>query len=185
MAQDLALHSDPSSGASNGNGTGKFSVEELSIRRRVWGVTLMLDLFLALQLGRPSAIVDGHVFSDRSIAPTTSSRPNNAHTSTLALNPDTDPDHPLFSHTISLSRIMSRINLYLYLGFNGPRNTNTNTTPPSQSSEMLTTLEGELDMWHQSLPIQFRISIGHQPTKEVIELNMLYHVAIILLYRPL
>jgi hypothetical protein len=50
---------------------------------------------------------------------------------------------------------------------------------------MLTTLESELDMWHQSLPIQFRISIGHQPTREVIELNMIYHVAIILLYRPL
>ena len=180
MARDLALHSDPSSGASNGNGIGKFSVEELSIRRRVWGVTLMLDLFLALQLSRPSAIVDGYVL-DRSIAPTASPRLNNAPTSTLALNPDTDPDHPLFSHTVSLSRIMSRINLYLYLGFSGHRN----TTPPGQTSEMLTTLEGELDRWHQSLPIQFRISIGHQPTKEVIELNMLYHVAIILLHRSL
>jgi len=45
-------------------------------------------------------------------------------------------------------------------------------------------LKADLDMWHEALPVQFRISIGHQPTREVIELNMLYHVAIILLYRP-
>jgi hypothetical protein len=107
-------------------------------------------------------------------------------TGTLAftLKHNVDDDHLLFAYKVSLSRIISRINLYLYLAISGHPNSKT-TRPPNASSEMLKALESELDTWHQSLPAQFRISIGHQPTREVIELNMLYHVAIILLYRPL
>jgi|ERR1700691_2844944 hypothetical protein len=181
MCQDLGLHSN--STEAKGKGKGTYSAEELAMRRRVWGVTLILDILLSLQLGRPSAIVEGHVFSDGT---STTTSPALASIRTPILNPDTDTDHPLFSHTVSLSRIISHINLYLYLGFNGPTSMNTNTGGTSRKpSEMLTTLKANLDMWHQALPVQFRISIGHQPTREVIELNMLYHVAIILLYRPL
>ncbi|KAF8890044.1 hypothetical protein CPB85DRAFT_263959 [Mucidula mucida] len=32
--------------------------------------------------------------------------------------------------------------------------------------------------------MQFRISLGHQPEQKVLEVNMFYHVAVILLYRP-
>ncbi|KAF9062985.1 hypothetical protein BDP27DRAFT_1232797 [Rhodocollybia butyracea] len=61
---------------------------------------------------------------------------------------------------------------------------------PTQAK--LATLRTELDGWLQMLPIQFRVSIGGigfgatgLGTKEVLEVNMLYHVAVILLYRPL
>ena len=157
----------------------RYSVEQLAVRRRVWGVTVLLDLYMSLQLGRPPAVVEGRALFDPSSAPS-------AVTDTLAstLNHNADADHPLFAYTVSLSRTISRINLYLYLAISGHPNSKT-TRPPKPSSEMLKALESELDTWYQSLPPQFRISIGHQPAREVIELNMLYHVAIILLYRPL
>jgi hypothetical protein len=180
MGQDLGLHLDSTDGdTSKEQAQTQYSVEELAIRRRVWGVTLILDLYISLQLGRPPAVMDGSALFDPYSTPS-------AVTDTLAftLNHNADADHLLFAYTVSLSRIISRINLYLYLAISGHPNSKT-TRPPNPSSEMLKALESELDTWHQSLPAQFRISIGHQPTREVIELNMLYHVAIILLYRPL
>lgn len=35
-----------------------------NMRRRVWGVVCILDLLIALQLGRPSAIFDAHWASE-------------------------------------------------------------------------------------------------------------------------
>src|ERR1700683_1519829 len=78
MGQDLGLHSDSSEDSIKW----KYSEEELTMRRRVWGVTLILDLFLSLQLGRPSGIVDSDLFSD--------------HMHTAILNLD-DIDNPLFA----------------------------------------------------------------------------------------
>ena len=46
-------------------------------------------------------------------------------------------------------------------------------------------LKNELDSWHHALSMEYRISIGNQARSEVIEVNMLYHMTIILLYRPL
>jgi hypothetical protein len=176
MGQDLGLHSDGT--PSESKGKGKYSVEELAMRRNVYGVTLILDLFLSLQLGRPSAIVQAQIFSEGSSA----SYPNLAG----SLTPTADPRNTPFAYTVSLCRIVSCINLYLYLGISGSTNTNANADlSPEMSTKILTSLKAELDIWHQTLPVQFRISIGHQPTREVIELNMLYNVAIILLYRPL
>ena len=59
MGQDLGLHLDSTSiDDSKGKGMGKgkakekgeYSMEELGMQRRVWGVTLILNLFLSLQL---------------------------------------------------------------------------------------------------------------------------------------
>lgn len=164
MGQDLSLHSDSTpEGNARGNAKvkGTFSDEELTMRRRVWGVTLILDVFLSLQLGRPSAIFTGP------------SSPPSALTSTSAST--------LFTQTVSLARIISRINLHLYSHIGS---TDAATTEGANPSTLMT-LKNELDVWNQVLPIQFRIAIGHQPSREVIELNMLYHVAVILLYRPL
>jgi len=180
MGQDLGMHSDSTVSSRTGNWqeNEKYSLEELRMRQRVWGVTQILDLFLSLQLGRPPGIVDRQMFSDwpsYTLTSTSATAPN------LIFNPECSS--MVFAHIISVSRIISRINRYLYLGFSGY--SGSNTTGLDKSSGILVTLAGELDMWHQSLPVELRISIGHQPTREVIELNMLYHVAIILLYRPL
>jgi len=123
-----------------------------------------------LQLGQPSAIVD----SLR--VPISSSQSNSNLNSSLSFGIPTEPQ-PLFMHTVSLCQIISRIKFYFYLGFGH--------SDPQSQLDKLTMLQGELDQWHHALPLQFRISIGHQPEREVLEVNMLYHVAIILLYRPL
>lgn len=100
MGQDLGLHSD----SSEDSVKGKYSAEELAMRRRVWGVTLILGLFLSLQLGRPSAIVDLYLFSDR--FPTVTPSPTLTNT-ILNLN---DIDDSLFArprtgyHYISYGR---------------------------------------------------------------------------------
>jgi hypothetical protein len=160
-----------------------YSADELAMRQRVWGVARVLDLFLSLQLARPPAIIDGHASSCLSAPATSASGAHDPPAPNLTLSADTDTDGSilLFSHTVALGHIISRINLYLYHGFSGHLSAGTLKLSP----DILTSLKGELDRWHQSLPMPFRISIGHQPTREVIELHMLYNVAIILLYRPL
>ncbi|PBK89054.1 hypothetical protein ARMGADRAFT_350456 [Armillaria gallica] len=123
---------------------------ELKPTSEVWGVCLTLDLLLSLQLGRPPGIVDA-----------------------LRPPPSTVKDSgDLFVQTASLCRIISRINLHLYLGLEFP------------AGKPLEALKAELDRWHHDLPVQFRISLGHQPERRVLEINMFYQVAIILLYRP-
>ncbi|KAK0444279.1 uncharacterized protein EV420DRAFT_1751901 [Desarmillaria tabescens] len=123
---------------------------ELKPTSEVWGVCLTLDLLLSLQLGRPPGIVDA-----------------------LRPPPSIVKDSgDLFVQTSSLCRIVSRINLHLYLGFEFP------------AGKPMETLKAELDRWHHDLPVQFRISLGHQPERRVLEINMFYQVAIILLYRP-
>jgi len=72
--------------------------------------------------------------------------------------------------------IISRINYQLYL-----------STPANedQNVERLEILRRELDKWREALPSELRVSIGHQASLPVLDVNLLYHVAIILLYRPL
>jgi len=99
VGQDLGLHSDSASAVSKGRENGKRSVEELAVRRRVWGVTFIPDLFLSLQLSRPSAIVDAHFFFDCPTAPTSSSWLSCTPTSDLALN--LEKQNPITSHRLS------------------------------------------------------------------------------------
>jgi hypothetical protein len=174
MGQDLGLHLD----SSEDSVQWKYSAEELTMRRRVWGVTLILDLFLSLQLSQPSAIVDSHLFSDR--MPTVTPSPTLTDTPTAILNLN-DINNLLFAHMVSLSHMIFCINLYLFLGFGR----DTKSIASGKSTKTLTLLKSELNMWHQVLLVQFRILICHQPMREVIKLNMLYHIAVILLHRPL
>jgi hypothetical protein len=163
MGQDLELHS-------TSNTHTKETSEEQQNKRRIWGVVLILDLYLSLQLGRPSAIVDG--YCDFNSTPAQSNpidQISASGVSSLML-----VNESIFAQTVSLCRIISRVNFYLYLGFGS-----------KTSSDTLDMLKSELDQWHRGLPVQFRIAIGHQPTQDVLEVNMLYHIAVILLYRPL
>lgn len=158
MAQDLQLHED------SNEGTLQVSSQETQLRQNIWGVCIILDLLLSLQMGRPPATSDA---LKGSLAIGSRSRPPD-----LEINPS-----PPFTYAVSLCRVISMINFHLYLGY--PYSTA--QSPPDKLSHLRT----ELDMWHHSLPMQYRISIGHQPRRDVLEINMLYHVAIILLYRPM
>lgn len=158
MAQDLQLDEDLN------DGNMQSLSEEAKLRRNVWGVCIILDLLLSLQMGRPPATSDA---LKGQLAVGSRSRPPD-----VDLNPS-----PPFAYAVSLCRVISMINFHLYLGYPS----STAQTPP----EKLSRLRTELDMWHHSLPMQYRISIGHQPRRDVLEINMLYHVAIILLYRPM
>ncbi|KAF9042780.1 hypothetical protein BDZ89DRAFT_1128393 [Hymenopellis radicata] len=144
MGQELDLHMPPPSKS-------RLSPEEIQVRQSVWGVCLLLDLLLSLQLGKPPAVADS--LRSPPVLPSPQSQ-------------------SLFAHTYNLCHIVSRINLHLYFGF----------TPSAPTA--LATLKQELDSWQQTLPMQFRISLGHQPEQKVLEINMFYHVAVILLYRP-
>ncbi|KXN85631.1 Nitrogen assimilation transcription factor nirA [Leucoagaricus sp. SymC.cos] len=158
MAQDLQLHEESNDRAL------QLTAEENQLRRNVWGVCVILDLLLSLQMGRPPATSDA-LKGTLSVQ----SRPRPPD---IDINPS-----PPFTYAVSLCRVISLINFHLYLGYPS----STAQSPPDKLSHLRT----ELDMWHHSLPMQYRISIGHQPRRDVLEINMLYHVAIILLYRPI
>ncbi|KAF8634763.1 hypothetical protein AX15_000726 [Amanita polypyramis BW_CC] len=138
-----------------------FPLEEIRLRRNIWSVSLMLDLFLSLQLGRPPASFD-----------CLHSTSTDTHESEYTNHPV-----PIFLYAVSLCRIISRINLHLYLDYSTPN--------MHCQMEKLNALRDELETWYQFLPAQYRVGIGHQADRTVLELNMLHHVAIILLYRPL
>jgi len=167
MGQELGLHHDLSSSPPS---NAKYTLDEQRIRRNVWGVVLILDLFLSPPTW--TTIRDSRQSPGSYIIFSKQQQPN----SSLSFGIPTEPQ-PLFMHTVSLCQIISRINFYFYLGFGH--------SDPQSQLDKLTMLQGELDQWHHALPLQFRISIGHQPEREVLEVNMLYHVPIILLYRPL
>ncbi|KAK7435767.1 hypothetical protein VKT23_019465 [Stygiomarasmius scandens] len=278
------------------------------LHSNIWGVTVLMDLVLSLQLGRSPGCVECLKPGSLSIPISSQGREdssNSASTSGAAskafVGQGTGP-LGLTSHTFSLAQIISRINMYLYLGY-GPMvqrekerevvnetvtvketrtitetraivkpssspgtsdpsatspivtqpaspitnnsdatptssvtsvSTSTSTSPPTITSsttsvsppsplpphEKLALLRTELDLWHQSLPMRFRVSLGvglggfggtgayygggsglgignwgnggvdgpggmrEVERREVLEVNMWYHVAVILLYRP-
>lgn len=158
MAQDMHLHEDANDRSAQSQS------EEGKLRRNVWGVCTILDLLLSLQMGRPQACSEA---LKRQVA---SSRHSRA--SDVDINP-----LPPFTYSVSLCHVISMINFNFYLGYS--------STTAQTPSELLMQLRSELDLWHHCLPVQYRISIGHQPRRDVLEINMLYHVAIILLYRPM
>lgn len=158
VGQDMDLNGDLPATYSKKS----FPSQEIRLRRSIWNVSLMLDLFLSLQLGRPPASFDC----------LRSSMTFDTPESEYANHPA-----PIFLHATALYRTIARINVHLYLGYD---------TPAMQSqTEKLSTLKEELEKWYQFLPGQYRVVIGHQQDRSVLELNMLYHVAVILLYRPL
>jgi hypothetical protein len=166
MSMDLGLHLNSSAWVD-------VPEEVKNMRRRVWGVVCILDLLLALQLGRPSAIFDAHWACEIPLTPPPP--PDAGHPSSLETHGTASPQ--FFAYTASLCLIISRINYQLYL-----------SEPPSSDDEQAARLESlkrELDNWLDQLPANLRISIGHQATLPVLDVNMLYQIAIVLLYRPL
>ncbi|KAF5390979.1 hypothetical protein D9757_004004 [Collybiopsis confluens] len=175
----------------------KYTSEDHILRGNLWGILSILDGFLCLQLGRLPAVAEA-------LKPVPNANPhqhimNNANPALSA--PQSPPS--LFAYSYSLFRLMSKIHFWMYLGY-GPNRQGasliSSTLPGiSLATEMsenslqakLATLRVELDNWLQGLPIQFRVSIGGLGfggtgvvAKEVLEINMYYHVAVILLYRP-
>ncbi|EKM77600.1 hypothetical protein AGABI1DRAFT_115157, partial [Agaricus bisporus var. burnettii JB137-S8] len=157
MAQDMHLHED------SHDGNVQPQSEEGRLRQNVWGVCTILDLLLSLQMGRPQSCSEA---LKRRLAS------SHSRASDVDINPS-----PPFTYAVSLCHVISMINFNFYLGYT--------MTTAQTPSELLMQLRSELDLWHHCLPVQYRISIGHQPRQDVLEINMLYHVAIILLYRPI
>lgn len=166
MSQDLGLHLKSSAWVD-------IPEDVKDMRRRVWGVVCILDLLISLQLGRPSAIIDSQWASEVPISippPPDVGRPG-------ALESHDTPTPLFFAYTSSLCLIIARINFQLYLG--------DENDSQDESVRKLGVLKKELDGWHARLPPDLRISIGHTASLPVLDVNLLYHVAVILLYRPL
>ncbi|KAM6494889.1 Fungal specific transcription factor domain containing protein [Amanita muscaria] len=159
VGQDMDLNGDSPSTYGQKN----LPPPEIRLRRNIWRVSFMLDLFLSLHLGRAPALFDG----------LRSATKYNVQQSEYATHPV-----PTFLHTVALCQTISRIYLHLYLAFN---------TPGLQTpAEKLTVLREELESWHRSLPAHYCVAVGNQSEKlDVLELNMLYQVAVILLHHPL
>ncbi|KAK7049820.1 hypothetical protein VNI00_005250 [Paramarasmius palmivorus] len=178
MGQELQLSS---LGTSSADTLDSLSEEERQQRQNVWAISLVLDMFLSLQLGKAPGVADC-LREAYSVKLVTAGNPTTNYAHFPPKLPDT-----VFLHTYELCQIISRINFYLYLGFGPQIRVVTGASSSdlvSISQEKLSILRTELDMWHQSLPMQYRIAIGHQPERDVLEINMYYHVALILLYRP-
>ncbi|KIL62816.1 hypothetical protein M378DRAFT_80728, partial [Amanita muscaria Koide BX008] len=158
VGQDMDLNGDSPSTYGQKN----LPPPEIRLRRNIWRVSFMLDLFLSLHLGRAPALFDG----------LRSATKYNVQQSEYATHPV-----PTFLHTVALCQTISRIYLHLYLAFN---------TPGLQTpAEKLTVLREELESWHRSLPAHYCVAVGNQSEKlDVLELNMLYQVAVILLHHP-
>ena len=169
MSQDLGLHLNSSAWVDVPD-------ETKDMRRRVWGVVCILDLLLSLQLGRPSAILDPQWASEIpiSVPPAPDAgRPESLETFNT-------PAPHFFAFTASLCLILSHINFQLYLN---PKNDS--ASGGFLSLDKLTKLKAELDQWYARLPSELRISVGHSASLPALDLNLLYQVAVILMYRPL
>ncbi|KAF8326863.1 fungal-specific transcription factor domain-containing protein [Cantharellus anzutake] len=168
MSQDLGLHLSSSAWV-------EVSDETKDMRCRVWGVVCILDLLLSLQLGRPSVILDAQWATEIPIS--NPPPPDAGHPQSLE-NFNTPAPH-FFSHTASLCLVISHINFQLY---HSSKNNSEGDGIPSL--DKLAPLKAELDQWHVRLPPELRISMGHSASLPTLDVNLLYHVAIILMYRP-
>ncbi|THH18800.1 hypothetical protein EW146_g2246 [Bondarzewia mesenterica] len=208
MGQELGLHlaTHPNLSSLSHAQSQQFSPEEARMRNNIWGVTIILDVFLSLQLDRPSAISPPsphHHFNYLSngigVAVPSPSAHNQTSSSAAPTTADSmlisNPAGALFAQTISLCRIVSRINFYLYhASLPMPVDGSSANLSAGQvdrlsndcsPTEKLSVLKDELESWHMALPGQFRISVGEKTApREVLEVNMLYYVAVILLWRP-
>ncbi|KAF8316182.1 hypothetical protein DL93DRAFT_2078476 [Clavulina sp. PMI_390] len=165
------------------------------MRRRVWGVVCILDLLIALQLGRPSAIFDAHWA--REIPFTIPPPPDTGLPSSLETPRTAAPQY--FAYTASLCLIVSRINYQLYLS---PPQGGT-SDEEGEGVKRLESLRSELERWRERLPNDLRVQVasgsgmlmsasgaavvvsGKKGSMPVLDVNLLYYVALILLYRPL
>ncbi|KAF9517571.1 hypothetical protein BS47DRAFT_509147 [Hydnum rufescens UP504] len=164
MSEDLGLHLNSSTWVGVPD-------HVKDTRRRVWGVVCIVDLLISLPLGRPPSILDPQWASEIPISPPPP--PDVGLPGSLETYSTPTPHY--FAYTASLCLIISRINFQLYLCGN---------TTEAEKLEKLDSLKAELDAWHARLPAALRISIDYPAPLPVLDVNLLYHAALILLYRP-
>jgi Fungal specific transcription factor domain len=165
MSEDLGLHLNSSTWVDVPD-------HVKDTRRRVWGVVCIVDLLISLPLGHPPSILDPQWASEIPISPPPP--PDAGLPGSLETYSTPTPHY--FAYTASLCLIISRINFQLYLCGN---------TTEAEKLEKLHSLRAELDAWHACLPAALRISVDNTAPLPVLDVNLLYHAALILLYRPL
>lgn len=162
ISQDLGLHLDQTKGPDS-------SREVRRIRSSVWAVVCVLDLLLSLQVGKPPAITESYF--NEPIPQDDPNKPFSPGWRDPSIPQIADPC-PLFAHTVKLCQVISRLQAWLYLNKRATR-------------ENMVVLRGELEGWHNNLPPAYRVSIGHRPAASILNVHLLYHTAVVLLYRPL
>lgn len=146
-------------------------VAHLALRKALsWRCMCMLDLQLALQLGRPPAIS----FSEREtpicqlytdLFPAT----NVTEKGSKSISQD---NLSVFDATHALLGIVWTIQQKLYLG----------GKPHVQD---VAPIEQALDAWHQNLSKKLVVHLGSKPSLGVVCLHLLHQTAVLLLFRPL
>lgn len=143
----------------------------LSLRKAMsWRCMCMLDLQLALQLGRPPAIS----FSDRELPVfelygdfITDDCATNRRLGSTGLD-----ILSVFDASHALLKIVWNIQQKLYLG-------------GKPHARDVAPIEQALEKWHDELPKTLVVHLGGRPSLGVVCLHLLHQTAVLLLFRPL
>ncbi|KAJ7628567.1 hypothetical protein FB45DRAFT_40568 [Roridomyces roridus] len=163
------------------------SERDVAWEKSLWGVAIMMDLFLSIQLGRAPASAEA--LKPLGTSPSASPSPSVAsatvpHVMASAETPiqegDEDADAVLFTHTKSLVRIVARVHFWVGLDYGSA----SGAAESSNTHEEAThgQLSSELAAWHRALPQRFRVALGGERVpRSVLEMHMLYQVGVVML----
>lgn len=147
-------------------------VAHLALRKALsWRCMCMLDLQLALQLGRPPAIS----FSEREIPICQLYKDlfSTKDTARKGLRSSSHDNLSVFDATHALLGIVWTIQQRLYLGGRTPH---VQDVPPIKEA---------LESWHDELSKELVVHLGSRPSLGVVCLHLLHQTAVLLLFRPL
>ncbi|KAJ6618132.1 hypothetical protein B0H10DRAFT_1266583 [Mycena sp. CBHHK59/15] len=165
-----------------GQGQEQEEQEDREWRRGLWGTAGMLDLLLALQLGRAPGAAGADALRAGLVLDVVGSTNSSSSEVGEERGEDRHRREPsLLAHTHALARILARVHYYLYLGFGahstssasavasssalasnatgGANNRGSNTNTSAQHAK-LAALRRELDAWLRALPAAFRVVLG-------------------------
>lgn len=138
-------------------------------RGLIWRCICVLDLLIAAQLGRPTAVE----FSDRETALRSQIERIQAPGPRATLQSLIDQEVlGCFDAMHDLGRIMRDIQRTLYL------------QGRPEVNDMLP-IQQRLSRWYATLPDRYRIQLGQKSSLNVVTLHLLHQTATLLLYRPL
>ncbi|UNI25023.1 hypothetical protein JDV02_010731 [Purpureocillium takamizusanense] len=187
MLIDLGMHVDLST-------TGRFSDEDLEIRRRVFWGAFVVDKVQSLYQGRPVSLKENDALVPIKFL---DSYEELEHWQPFAYSTAAGSDYPgspaysisTFTCLCRLSLVMSDILSCIYTERSFSQS-------PAELSTMLGRLQRRLCAWRSSLPAHVRFDPSRRPTTDakavppppppphVFSLHAMYHVLVILLHRP-
>ncbi|GJN71066.1 hypothetical protein PLICBS_005128 [Purpureocillium lilacinum] len=181
MLIDLGMHVDLST-------TGRFSDEDLEIRRRVFWGAFVVDKVQSLYQGRPVSLKENDALVPIKFL---DSYEELEHWqpfaySTAATDYPGSPAYSIstFTFLCKLSLVMSDILSCIYTE-------RSSSQTPTELSTMLGRLQRRLCAWKSSLPVHLQFDPSRPPSDakafpppHVFSLHAMYHVLVILLHRP-